>query len=88
MKPGNVRIIELTLAAGVLAVGLLVGGCSQTPGYPTLPEGDVIGQTTLTPKQQDAEIKDLTDAQAQNTAEAEPSAKTPKYIPASVSETE
>lgn len=91
MKPGKARNIELTLAAGLLAAGLLMGGCSQTPGYPTLPEEDVIGQTTLTPKQQDAEIKDLTDAQAQNTAQAEPPSKVPKmpkYIPAPVSETE
>ncbi len=88
MKPGMAGTITLTAAAGVLAAGLFLGGCSQTPGYPTLPDGDVIGQTILTPKQQDAEIKDLTDAQAQNTAQADTSSKAPKYIPASVSQTE
>lgn len=88
MKAGAARITKLTAAAGLIAVGLLAGGCSQAPDYPTLPVGDVIDQQTLTPKQQDAEIKDLTAAQAQNTAQAEPPSTQPNYIPASVSKAE
>ena len=72
----------------VVAVAAWLGGCSQLPSYPSLPIGDVIGQKTLTPEQRDAEIKELSDAQAENTAQATPTAKQPEVIPASVTKTE
>ena len=73
-------ILALAIAGGGLA------GCSQAPGFPSLPSGDVIGQQTLTPAQQDAEIKQLADAQVQNTTQATGSQSPPQYIPASVTD--
>jgi hypothetical protein len=80
---GNVMAI-----VALLAGGMVLAACSQTPGFPSLPAGDVIGQETLTPAQQQAEIKDLNDAQVQNTAVAAGSESQPKYIPASVTPAE
>ncbi len=64
-----------------VALAALLAGCAGAPGYPALPAGDVIGQKTLTPKEQEAEIKSLNDAQVQNTSAAGAQAK-PQYIPA------
>lgn len=84
MRPGPSRIGKL---AAIAMATVLLAGCSQLPAYPSLPIGDVIGQKTLTPEQQDAEIKDLSEAQVENTAQAD-SSKPPEYLPASTSETE
>jgi hypothetical protein len=70
------------VAAASLAASL--AGCGNAPSYPTLPVGDVIGQRTLTPKEQEAEIKSLSDAQVATTQAADP-APEPQYIPASAS---
>jgi hypothetical protein len=70
-------VLALAIAGGGLA------GCAQAPGFPSLPSGDVFGQRTLTPDEQDAEIKELADAQVQNTAQATGSQSPPQYIPAS-----
>lgn len=64
-----------------VALATALAGCSGAPSFPALPAGDVIGQKTLTPKEQEAEIKSLSDAQAQNTSAAGAQAD-PKYIPA------
>lgn len=70
---GNLGV-WVTLAA-------VLTGCAGAPSFPALPAGDVIGQKTLTPKEQEAEIKSLNDAQAQNTSAAGAPAD-PEYIPA------
>lgn len=89
MALNSARFVRVTTAAALLSgVALLLGACSQTPGYPTLPVGDGLGQKTLTQAEQNAEIKDLSQSQVQNTAEAKragkPGAELPRYIPASV----
>lgn len=73
------RIGNLMVA---LAIASAVAGCANAPGYPTLPVGDVIGQKTLSPTEQEAEIKSLNDAQSQN-SQAAGAAGQPEYIPAS-----
>ncbi|MEZ5926477.1 MAG: hypothetical protein R3D57_19070 [Hyphomicrobiaceae bacterium] len=71
-------VLIVFAAAGAMA------GCSQAPGFPKLPIGDIIGQKTLTPAEQREEIKDLSTAQAENVAQASSPEGAPKYIPASV----
>jgi hypothetical protein len=80
MRRGK-RWISTATAAAFVAASL--AGCSQVPVFPALPDGDVIGRETLTPAEQDAEIKELADAQVQNTAEAGGKGVQPQYIPAS-----
>ena len=75
-------ICNVALAVALAGAGL--AGCSQAPSFPSLPDTNIFGQKTLTPAQQDAEIKDLTEAQVQNTAQAGETESPPKYIPASV----
>lgn len=82
MRGGKLRF-GIVSAAAVAAA--LIAGCSQMPAFPKLPIGDVIGQETLTPAQQEAEIKELADAQVRNTTDAGGTGMAPPYAPASVS---
>jgi hypothetical protein len=85
MSCKKIRVGDMMALAIMLAV---LAGCSQLPEFPKLPIGDVIGQVTLTPAEQEAEIKELADAQVQNAAQASDAAESPQQIPASVSEPE
>ena len=68
------------LGLGV-ALAATLAGCAGAPSFPALPVGDAIGQKTLTPKEQEAEIKSLSDAQAEN-SEAAGGDSPAKIVPA------
>ena len=64
--PAKVKVPALTV---LLAVAL--AGCSSA-SYPPLPDLSGIGQTLLTPDQQQAKIKELAAAQATSGATVQP----------------
>jgi len=73
--------LTATVLFGLLAV--VLAGCSTAQSWPTLPGLGGMGQTTLTPEQQQAEIKELANAQAAAGATVQPAVLTqPASTPA------
>lgn len=67
-------MLPAKVKSAVVLMGLAVAlaGCSGGGDYPPLPDLGGIGQTLLTPEEQQAKIKDLAAAQADTTATVQP----------------